>query len=274
MRLLCVRCRTERIDTGLRSFFLCEPCAAALREQAFNQNPPSSWDIRVTSYCALCNEERPLRLYQWFLCPYCDRLVNSYRLGRVSQAFAVAQWELLVAPHAPAIALEVVDAVTLSPYERRSGKRELAETLDLRARENGAPVSWFELKTGQRSIAELATFQLDHSDCDDIINVVRVSSLPAFVLHVQLGREYRPPSVRVVTYGIWWSDIYAMSEAFVKSERRRLNGGKMAAHFSPACFAPLDSLGRALRDGRHRALRERLNREGPPRMYRLSAAAP
>lgn len=209
-----------------------------------------------------------MRLAQWFLCPYCERLVNSYRLGRVSQAFAVEQWQRVVTPYAPSITLQVVDTVTLSPYERRGRRRELAETLDLRAHENGAPVSWLELKTGQRSIAELATFQLDHSDCDDIINVVRTTDLPAFVLHVQLGREFHPPSDHIVTHGIWWTDIYAMSEALVRSERRRRNGGKMAAHFSPACFAPLESLGEALRDGHHRALRERLEREGPPSLYR------
>jgi len=268
MRRLCVRCTIERIDTALCSFFLCEVCVAALRDQAFNGNPASSWDFGATSYCALCNEQRRLRLAQWFLCPYCERLVNSYRLGRVSQAFAVEQWQRVVAPHALGITLEVVDTVTLSPYERRGRRRELAETLDLRARENGAPVSWLELKTGQRSIGELATFQLDHSDCDDIINVVRATGLPAFVFHVQLGREYDPPGDRIVTHGIWWTDIYAMSEALVRSERRRRNGGKMAAHFSPSCFAPLESLGPALRDGRHRALLERLKREGPPSLYR------
>lgn len=71
-----------------------------------------------------------------------------------------------------------------------------------------------------------------------------------------------------MTHGVWWTDIYAMTAAFLRSERRRQNGGKMAAHFSPVCFAPLESLRAALRDGHHRVLRARLEREGPPPLYR------
>lgn len=268
MRLLCVRCRTERRDTALGSFFLCAPCTTALVEQAFNRAVPAFAGFTVTSYCALCNEHRDLRLCQWFLCPYCERLVNSYRLGRVSQAFALQEWGRLVAPHVPDIAVEGVDAVTLRPYERRAGRRDLAEVLDFRAIEDGRPAAWIELKTGQRAIEELATFQLDHSDCDDILNVVRITSLPSYIFHVQLGKEYEPPSDRIVPHGAWWTDIYAMSDAFLRSERRRRNGGKMAAHFAPACFARLESLGAALRDGHHRTLRERMEREGPPPLYR------
>ena len=42
----------------------------------------------------------------------------------------------------------------------------------------------------------------------------------------------------------------------------------MAAHLAPGCFATLDSIGPALRDGHHRALRERLERDGIPPLYR------
>jgi len=173
-----------------------------------------------------------------------------------------------VAPHVPSLVLEVVDTVELRPYERPARRRDLAVELDFRAREAGEPKFWVELKTGQRSIDELATFQLDGSDCDDILNVVRQTNLPAYVFHVQLEREYSPPSDRVVGRAIWWTDIYAMTDAFVRMERRRRNGGKMAAHFARACFQPLELLGPALRDGHHRNLWERLRQDGPPAMYR------
>lgn len=189
IRLLCVRCRTDRRDTALGTFWLCEACTVALVEQAFGGAAPAFEGLGVTSYCALCNEQRDLHLCQWFLCPYCGRLVNSYRLGRVSQGFAAQEWQRLVAPHVPSIAIEVVDAVTLSPYERRGGRRGLAKVLDFRVTEDGAQAAWIELKTGQRAIGELATFQLDHSDCDDILNVVRNTNLPAYVFHVQLAES-------------------------------------------------------------------------------------
>lgn len=267
--MICVRCRTDRRDTILASFWLCNACNFALTQQAFGGAAPAFEGFEAASYCALCNEQRDLHLYQWYLCPYCGRLVNSYRLGRVSQGFAAQEWERHVAPYVPSMAIEVIDAVMLAPYNRGGRRRALAHVLDFRVTEDGAPVVWVELKTGQRAIGELATFQLDHSDCDDILNVVRSTNLPAYVFHAQLGREYQPPSDRIVTHGIWWTDIYAMTDAFLRSERRRQNGGKMAAHFSPGCFAPLGSLGAALRDGHHRALRARLEREGPPVLYRL-----
>jgi len=268
MRLRCARCRTERVDTALGSFFLCDECAIALAERAFNGAGPSFWDFAVASYCALCNERKDLKLAQWFLCPYCERMVNSYRLGRVCQDYSLAEWGRVVAPVAPDIAIEPVDPVVLSPYERPRGRRELAVTLDYRMIEGGQQVAWVELKTGQRSITEFATFQLDHSDCDDILNVVGTTDLPAYVFHGQLDREYHPPSDRSVPRGLWWTDIYAMSDAFRTSQRRRRNGGKMAAHFTPACFAAIETLGRTLRNGHHRALLERLRREGPPTLYR------
>lgn len=268
MRLRCARCRIERVDTALASFFLCNDCAIALAERAFNSTGPSFWGFGVESYCALCNERKDLKLAQWFLCPYCERMVNSYRLGRVSQDYSLAEWGRLVMPVTPGITIEPVDPVVLSPYERPKRKRGLAVSLDYRMMSAGEQLAWVELKTGQRSIIEFATFQLDHSDCDDILNVVRRTNLPAYVLHAQLDREYHPPSDRSVPRGAWWTDIYLMADAYQESRRRRTNGGKMAAHFAPVCFAPLESLGPALRDGHHRALRERLQREGPPALYR------
>lgn len=195
-------------------------------------------------------------------------MVNSYRLGRVSQDYSLSEWERVVVPAAPALIIEPVDPVVLSPYERPVGRRELAVALDYRMIANGEHVAWIELKTGQRSIAEFATFQLDHSDCDDILNVVRTTNLPAYVFHAQLDREYHPPSDRSVPRGLWWTDIYAMADAYRESRRRRTNGGKMAAHFAPGCFAALESLGSALRDGHLQRLQERLRQDGLPILYR------
>lgn len=269
MRFRCVRCQTERIDTTLSSFFLCDPCAMSLIDRAFNRNQPAFRDFRTRSFCALCNEERELALWQWFLCPNCERLVSSYRRGRVAQEFVFREWDRLVAQQVPRIVIEATDPVELMAYQRPRGRRGLAKTLDFRALEGGQPVFWVEAKTGQRSIEEFATFQLDGSDCDDILNVVRLTNLPAYVFHVQLASEHHPPADRVSPQAIWWSDFYVMTEGFQKMERRRRNGGKMAAHFSPRCFAPLESLGPALRKGHHRRLLERLHKEGPPEMYRI-----
>jgi len=270
MRLRCARCNTERLDTHLNSFFLCEECTAGLTNEALNGTQPIFRDFVVLSYCGLCNEHKELHLTQWFLCPYCDRLVNSYRLGRVSQAFAQAEWDRLVRPVTSRIALEVKDIVSLSPYQRPRKKRSLATELDFLGKEGDQAVFWVELKTGQRSIDEMVTFQLDCSDCDDILNVVALTGLPAYVFHVHLGREYHPPSFRILTHGIWWTDIFAMAEAFQETERRRRNGGKLAAHFSKECFQTLGSLGPALSNDHHVLLRERLQEHGMPRMYRIN----
>jgi hypothetical protein len=270
MRLLCARCSTERVDTALASFFLCADCAVALSGQAFNGAGPSFWDFGVVSHCSLCNDRKDLKLAQWFLCPFCERVVNSYRLGRVSRTYTLTEWDRLILPVATSLRIEPTDPVTLNPYVRPVRGQNITQPLDYRVLDGGTHAAWLEVKTGQRSIAEFATFQLDHSDCDDILDNVRSTMLPAYLVHVQLDREYHPPSDRSVPRGLWWTDMYALAAAYVGSRRRpgRRNGGKMAAHFSPNCFASLETLGPALRDGRHRALLERLLTEGPPQLYR------
>jgi hypothetical protein len=171
----------------------------------------------------------------------------------------------------PDIRIEIVDEVELAPYTRKAGKkRELATQLDFRAHLGETPAFWIELKTGQRSVDEFATFQLDVSDCDDILNVVRLTGIPAYVFHIQVDREYHPPSDHILGKGIWWSDIFSMTGAFVKTERRQRDGGKMAAHFSPRCFQPFETFGGALKTNHHTALQARLKTEGPPIMYELT----
>ena len=273
MRLRCARCNTERLDTELSTFYLCNECVSRLTQQALHGTDPVLRTFEIPSYCGLCNKQESLSLTQWFLCPYCARLVNSYRLGRVSQAFASSEWVSTVQPHVPKILLDPVDVIELRPYQRAGRRRALATELDFIGREDGAALFWVELKTGQRSIADLATFQLDQSDCDDILNVIRQTGLPAYVFHVHLGKEYHPPSNRILTHGVWWTDVYAMTEAFLQMERRQRNGGKLAAHFSRECFQPLASLGPALSESHHLAILARLQKQGPPEMYRLEPRA-
>ena len=271
MQLQCARCSMARRDTALQSFFLCDRCADLLKTNAFNNIAPSFKNFEIETYCGLCNERTVSHLMQWYLCPFCDRLANSYRLGRISQSFALTEWTRLVQPIVPDIKIEVVDQVELSPYTRKAGKkRKLATQLDLRAHQGETPIFWIELKTGQRSIDEFATFQLDVSDCDDILSVVKLTRIPAYVLHIQLEKQYHPPSDHIVGKGIWWSDIFSMTDVFVKAERRQRDGGKMAAHFSPECFLPFETFGEALKSNHHIIMRKRLDAEGPPRMYVLN----
>jgi len=187
----------------------------------------------------------------------------------VATEYALQQWNTLVAPSVPHIYLKQVDIVQPQQYERRR-KREPAKQLDFLGveRASGQPLFWLELKTGRNALSDMRTFQLDKSDCDDVLNVVKATGLPALLCHVYVAQEFQPPTSRFIGAGIWWTDIFAMSDSFIEIRRRRFDSGKEAAHFAPRCFRELNVLAKMLSQGYHFDLQCRLAREGIPKLYR------
>jgi hypothetical protein len=188
----------------------------------------------------------------------------------VAAKYALQQWKKLVARSVPHIYLKEVDIVQPQQYERRRGKRVPATQLDFLGVERACNqrLFWLELKTGRNALGDMTTFQLDVSDCDDVLNVVQVTGLPALLCHVHVAQEFQPPTSRFIGVGIWWTDIFAMSDGFIELRQRRFDSGKRAAHFDPGCFRTLDALAEMLSQGHHLALRLRLVREGIPKLYR------
>lgn len=155
---------------------------------------------------------------------------------------------------------------------QRGRKRELATRLDLRA-VRGAddePAFWIEVKTGPGSLDEIREFQLDCSDCDDIMNAVITSGMPAFIVHCQMGKVPEPPTMRLVGQGVWWTTLTEFARSFKDVRPRRGNERKFAAYYGPDCFHPIETFGGFLSKGGLKREMARLAKSGCPQLYRRS----
>jgi hypothetical protein len=85
----------------------------------------------------------------------------------------------------------------------------------------------------------MSEFQLDINDSNDIIGVVNKTHLPAYVFHVQLDHEYRPPTRRTVAAGIWFTDIVTLLDNRIAVRRRR-GEQKDAGYYRPEAFRPIE----------------------------------
>jgi hypothetical protein len=213
-------------------------------------------------------------LRQWFLCGTCERVARSIGRSIVAERFVATQWEALVAPHAPGLALEGTDRPTLRRRGKDDSTNKHAE-IDFVARDGkDGPAFGFELKTGKSHIsgrapvgARMGDFQLDTSDCDDIATVMEREAIPVYLLHVQVIDRAHPPTVEYRALAGWWTDPFRMSEHFDRVQRRPRET-RDAAYFDARMFEPLATLAQHIRDGGPARLAERIEREGIPDLYR------
>jgi hypothetical protein len=251
------------MDVDRAHLFFCTECEATHKNDAFNAHDPIYRVEIERGHCEFCDEVRPLAYCQWLLCDYCGRVIASYRKGKVSATFALAELQRVVAPAIPGLAFREVDPVVVQVPKERGHS-----ALDFEALLNGERIFLAELKTGQNSIEEMkGEFQLDLGDCDDIMRNVRESGLPTILLHCHITKEPQPPTMRYVGSKVWWADLWDFAAVVFKVEERRGNARKKAASFETTCFRELDLLANALRGGwRERAL-ERLRDDGVPALY-------
>ena len=269
-KLQCARCLRRQGDVDRAHFFLCPACRHRHQQDAFRDSPPIYSADAGRGRCEYCDEEQAIEHHEWLLCGYCTRVVQSYRMGRLSASFVLDALRTEVEPAVQQLKFEEADPVLVQATGRRGRRRELATRLDLQAvrRDDGAPCFWIEIKTGPGSIDEIPEFQLDCSDCDDIMNAVRVSGLPAFLVHCQMGKIPQPPTMRLVGHGVWWTTLPAFAEAFKDVRPRRGNERKHAAYFQTTCFSTLATFGQFLSDGGLDEQRAILAASGCPVLYR------
>jgi hypothetical protein len=274
-KLQCVRCLRHGGDVDRAHFFLCPDCADIYGTNAFRGSAPLYEGAAAPGRCESCDQPRDISYRQWLLCGYCTRVVQSYRMGRVSSAFALDQLRTLVQPRVPHLIFEEADPVLIQATAARGRRRQLATKLDLEALHaaDRTRTFWIELKTGPGAIDKMAEFQLDCSDCDDIMNVVRTSGLPAFLVHCQIVKVPEPPTMRLAGDALWWTDLASFEAAFEDVHARRGNERKQAAYFDPSCFKPIESFGEFLVTGGLDRVVEALAAGGCPQLYRLPAAA-
>lgn len=239
-------------------------------DKALHGTPPAFRDFATRGFCGLCGRQQEGAVTQWFLCPTCRGVLGSLSKARIAASFFETSWSAAAADHGLAWTAKPVDVVEPRPYEAPRRRREPASHLDylIVKQPSGERVAWVEMKTGRSALSEMQTFQLDCSDCDDIINTVRQSGLPAYVCHVKITQQFLPPTSGFRGTAVWWTDLYSLAEHFLKTQmRRRWDGGKTAAHFAPDCFQPLDALFAALKECHAAHLAKRLATEGTPDLY-------
>lgn len=272
---ICVREGKPRGDARLANFFLCDGCARRWADEAFDGEPPVYAGSEVDGFCCYCNAwSQHVRLFQWFLCGVCERVLRSIGRSLVSaQAFA-NNWDDQIAPQVPHLYLREIDA----PSPRRRTRvliQEKVATVDFEVSERRSDEAVFgiELKTGTSHIgrggvgSSLAVFQLDTSDCDDITTVVERDQLPVYLVHSQVVDIAEPPTTRYVAIEGWWTDLLSMEEGFLRVQMRPRET-RTAAYFDPAIFRPLAELATHLQSREPEAIRRELRRRRwRPQLY-------
>jgi hypothetical protein len=222
----------------------------------------------IEGYCGLCNRSTQVALRQWFACPICWNVVVAYQKGIVAAEAVHTFWRESVTPVVPDLSLGETDQIRLAPFQPgRRSKRQLAEELessDFVVTEQAdscelRPVFHIELKSGPGAPTIMQKFQLDVNDYNDIVGPVLRTQLPAYIFHVQVEIEYRPPTRRAVARGLWWTDVFSLTDGFINRAQRR-DEAKQAMYFDPTVFRPASEFAEQLRRRDYKRLQSRLAR--------------
>jgi hypothetical protein len=247
---------------------MCDDCSRKWQTEAFDNNPPLYVGESVEGYCLLCNRyQSHIRLRTWFLCDVCHRVAGAIGRNHVSELAVQEFWELKVRPVHPKLELVQNDPSDLRP--RRDTDQSGVAPVDFLARDEdtGKVVFAIENKTGRSSIGEMSQFQLDVSDCDCILNDMRLHGRPVYVIHAQVVELWHPPTMGFQTVGMWWSDVYRLAEHFTAVRMRRMEM-RGAAYFSRKAFLPIEDFPGTLWGEHDFALAEQFRRGGVPQLYR------
>lgn len=274
----CVRHGMRSGDVSLATFFLCPDCCNQYADGAFNGEEPA-WvgSELIDGYCGHCNgRSYDIRAFQWLLCGICERIVRSIGRGLAAAKHVRQVWEQDIADALPQIALAETDPPELRPSGRRSGaspRESLADSTALSSNRLRTPLFGLELKSGKSAASasggiglRMARFQLDTTDCDDILSIVERENIPVYLVHVQvIGRAY-PPTERFHGVGFWWTDLWAMQASF-EYVQTRPRETRNAAYYATRMFRGVPSLTEHLAADGHLRDQERLLDEGIPWIY-------
>jgi len=228
---------------------LCDRCAVRVRNEAMNHRPPIHHGETINGFCGLCNELLQVTSRHYFVCPFCWNVLVAYQKAFVAAKAIPLYWAQAIAPNMANLRLTETEVPYLSSYARKRKSKKVAaaelQFLDFIVEEQiGGELAFesrfhIELKAGPGNIDAMSEFQLDINDSNDIIGVVNLTHLPAYVFHVQLDHEYLPPTRRTVAAGIWFTDIVTLLENRITVRRRR-GEQKDAGYYRPEAFRPIE----------------------------------
>lgn len=271
---VCARHTVARGDTGLAQFWLCDDCEREFVRNALADELPCFVGGRCGGLCSHCQAPSVIAIRQWLLCPVCERVLRSIGKGVVSARYVLDRWSAVVQPHLPELDLVETDPPAARP--RGTGvnaDKEVVADFTAFRRSSGEPIFGVELKSGPGKVgrvggigAQMRTFQLDQSDCDDIIRVSTETGLPVFLYHCQVGTRAAPPTSKYTGLGLWWTDVLQMAQHFASSKVRPRET-KVAAYYNTAMFQPIPTFAEFIRGVGFKNLRKELHRDGLPSLY-------
>ncbi len=239
---VCARHRASRTDVGLASFFLCENCITLLRKHAFNNTEPAyQSESTLIGFCTYCGNKINVKQIFWYLCTICDRVIRSFAIERASSEFLLNWWNQnrQTVECTKSIRLEVTDPVRLTsfdPSDKSKGQPTDSKPDFIGVDEHtGGKIFAIEMKTGRNAINKMSAFQLDVSDCDDILAFVQSLKIPSYLFHVWVVDEYEPPTSRKMALDAWWMSVFDM-EANFQQIRQRPREQRPAAYFKRTGF--------------------------------------
>lgn len=267
----CVREGRNAWDVRLSSFFLCGGCVTEWTDVAFRHQGPEYAEVLLSGTCQNCNQMfEEIYLAQWFLCGNCDRVARSIGRSVAAEQYVANQFEELC--RGTSLRIVQLDRPVLRAHNSRMLETKVA-TIDFAVHDGQEKIAGIELKTGRNHLggwapvgSKMATFQLDHGDCDDITAVARDEGIFVYLFHAQVIDRATPPTTRYEATGLWWVDLYSFSESY-QTSRTRPRETKTAAYYAIDRFRAFEEFRGHWESGDMATLRKRFVLEGPPSLY-------
>ena len=267
----CVREGRDAWDVRLCSFFLCDSCVADWTKDAFRLHGPLYDEALLSGTCQNCNRDfEELRIAQWLLCGNCERVARSIGRSVAAEEYVENRFEELFRGTSLRI-VQLDEPVLRAHYARMLVTKTAA--IDFAVCDGDEKIAGIELKTGRNHLggwapvgSKIATFQLDHGDCDDITSVAEAEGILVYLFHAQVIDRAEPPTTRYQATGLWWIDPFGFSNSY-QTSRTRSRETKTAAYYSTDGFRPFDEFREHWESGGMARLRARVVSEGQPPLY-------
>ncbi|RLI55422.1 MAG: hypothetical protein DRO87_09060 [Candidatus Thorarchaeota archaeon] len=246
---ICARHNRERGDTRIRTYFLCENCSKSFEEQALNNARPIYETVLEGGpfFCAHCNEKKQLKMYQWYVCDVCDRVLRSIGRGLEADRGVLSWWEDRKRENPSLPEIEETDQPRLLPVESSEEKAGKESKFDFEWRDDGNILFGVEIKTGRNRMeggsvgSKMTQFQLDVTDIENTISAMSDDGVftPAYLYHCQVVDIPSPPTAKYECVHIWWTSMDDLIRS-IKDIRERPRETRPAAYIDTTAFKPID----------------------------------
>lgn len=275
----CARDGIAGYDVALGDVYLCDECATEWIQDVFHEEQPAyqAGPLADPGFCVSCNQLKTVAYHQWYLHPICARVARSIGRGVAAERFMKAEWERVVGPFAPHLVLRNTDTPKLRSRHPGGPPRVASVDCVVRDTNRDEDVFGIEVKNGPRYVSgrgrpgsPMNAFQLDTSDCDDMMTVMRERGYPVYLAHVQTLDRPHPPTSQYVPLEAWWTDPFRMA-ASGATVGRRSRETRDAAFFPTSIFDTFASFADHVTSGAYEQIAERLDKEGVPALYTVAA---